>query len=560
MRKGISFLIIFIAVFSFTAHADQANFEQVHIIYVDDDATGANDGTSWENAYVYLQDALVDANDSDKPVEIRVAQGIYKPDQGAGQTSGDREASFHLVSGTIISGGYAGLNPTDPNIDPNTRNIELYKTILSGDLNGDDAEVQDAQSLLENISREDNSYHVLIPFYPGPNAIVVIDSLYINGGNANGEDINHYGGGILWYGANLDILNCTFKDNTSNQEGGAIYNSRLGVLNITNCKFICNASEDGGAVSSPDHIILTDCRFTKNYAVSDGGAVDAGYGAPVLINCIFEYNSSYRGGGMHNVCDPTHTNCTFTLINCKFIGNYAEGFGGGFYNLNVGPPDHNTSQLIDSCTFKDNHAGIYGGGIYNAPSSRPSIKNCLLVNNSSSSWGGALHFWNSDAEIINCTIGNNTAARGGAIACGYADTITSSNVKVDNCIIWDNSEEIYKYDDSQITIAYSCIQGLISGRSGLPMGIINQDPLFADPNNGDYHLKSQAGRFDPNSGSWVIDDVTSPCIDAGDPNTPIGDEPEPNGGRINMGAYGGTIEASKSYLDESLLETIQSLK
>jgi len=92
---------------------------------------------------------------------------------------------------------------------------------------------------------------------------------------------------------------------------------------------------------------------------------------------------------------------------------------------------------------------------------------------------------------------------------------------------------------------------------------LNGDPLFAtpsrwDPNElvstpvddfwvkGDYHLKSQAGRWDPNAGTWVQDDATSPCIDAGDPNSPIGLEPFPNGGRVNMGAYGGTAEASKS--------------
>jgi len=70
--------------------------------------------------------------------------------------------------------------------------------------------------------------------------------------------------------------------------------------------------------------------------------------------------------------------------------------------------------------------------------------------------------------------------------------------------------------------------------------------LFADADNADYHLKSQTGRWVPNSQSWVQDDVTSPCIDAGDPNSSISDEPEPNGGIINMGAYGGTPEASKS--------------
>jgi hypothetical protein len=78
----------------------------------------------------------------------------------------------------------------------------------------------------------------------------------------------------------------------------------------------------------------------------------------------------------------------------------------------------------------------------------------------------------------------------------------------------------------------------ISG--GTATGNIDTDPLLADSARGDYHLQSQAGRWDPNSESWVIDDVTSPCIDAGDPNSPVGEEPHPDGGRINMGAYGGT--------------------
>ncbi len=54
----------------------------------------------------------------------------------------------------------------------------------------------------------------------------------------------------------------------------------------------------------------------------------------------------------------------------------------------------------------------------------------------------------------------------------------------------------------------------------------------------------------------MIDDVMSPCIDAGDPMSPIGYEPFPNGGIINMGAYGGTAEASKSYFGQPPCETI----
>jgi hypothetical protein len=60
----------------------------------------------------------------------------------------------------------------------------------------------------------------------------------------------------------------------------------------------------------------------------------------------------------------------------------------------------------------------------------------------------------------------------------------------------------------------------------------------------------------PKQRSWVEDDATSPCIDAGDPMSPVGYEPFPNGGIVNMGAYGGTAEASKSYFGEPPCETI----
>jgi hypothetical protein len=111
------------------------------IIYVDDDANGINDGTSWENAYKFLQDGLADANSAEKPVEVRVAQGIYRPDRSSAEPNGtgDREATFQLLNGMVIKGGYAGFGQTDPN----ARNIDLYETILSGDLDGNDIDVND---------------------------------------------------------------------------------------------------------------------------------------------------------------------------------------------------------------------------------------------------------------------------------------------------------------------------------------------------------------------------------------------------------------------------------
>ncbi len=117
-------------------------------IYVDAAATGAGDGSSWQNAFPDLQDALAAATAA-KPVEVRVAQGVYKPDQGAGRTPGDRAATFQLLNGVILRGGYAGAAAADPN----TQDVALYETILSGDLAGNDKAGWPSWT--------DNSFHVV---------------------------------------------------------------------------------------------------------------------------------------------------------------------------------------------------------------------------------------------------------------------------------------------------------------------------------------------------------------------------------------------------------------
>ena len=146
-------------------------------IYVDIDRPGGS-GTSWTNAYKYLQDALTDAGASAKPVEIRVARGTYKPDRGGGKTPGDREAAFQLINGVTIKGGYAGYG--EPN--PDARDIDLYETILSGDLGSNDAAVGDPCDLLTEPTRGENSYHVL----RGSNtdATAVLDGFTITAGYA----------------------------------------------------------------------------------------------------------------------------------------------------------------------------------------------------------------------------------------------------------------------------------------------------------------------------------------------------------------------------------------
>ncbi len=93
------------------------------IIYVDADAAGGNNGSSWLNAFNYLQDALAAASSG---AEIRVAQGVYKPDRGTGITPGDPDATFQLASGVTIKGGYAGFGEPDPD----ARDVKLYETDL----------------------------------------------------------------------------------------------------------------------------------------------------------------------------------------------------------------------------------------------------------------------------------------------------------------------------------------------------------------------------------------------------------------------------------------------
>jgi hypothetical protein len=206
------------------------------------------------------------------------------------------------------------------------------------------------------------------------------------------------------------------------------------------------------------------------------------------------------------------------------------------------------------------------------------FERCLFCGNASGRGGGAFESVSGqELQLVNCTASHNTAPKGKFLleetpTAGYGTT------EIHNCIIADGSGELSN-DKGTITIRYTNLVGgasVVDDPSGLIVwedGNIDVDPYFADPGHwdtngtpddssddffvaGDYHLKSQAGRWDPNSASWVQDDVTSPCIDAGDPNSSIGYEPFPNGGRINMGAYGGTAEASKPYLGEPVCETI----
>jgi hypothetical protein len=123
------------------------------------------------------------------------------------------------------------------------------------------------------------------------------------------------------------------------------------------------------------------------------------------------------------------------------------------------------------------------------------------------------------------------------------EAYAGSTPDISNCILWDNTDG----DLFGCRASYSCVERGSEGE-----GNISDDPLFVDADNDDYHIRSERGRYWPRFDIWVLDKATSPCVDAGDPQAKVSNEPMPNGGRINIGAYGGTAEASLSPSEQPL--------
>ncbi len=196
--------------------------------------------------------------------------------------------------------------------------------------------------------------------------------------------------------------------------------------------------------------------------------------------------------------------------------------------------------------------GVYCTEVNDFTISNNVIKNCT--------WSG-VNLVRSAAVLRNNVIFGNRCA---GVFLSYP---AAEPTRIINNTIWNNSNEadITIWRGASALIVNNILQDLDCDEASLAEirfnDIANQpaegdniqaDPLFVDPNAGDFHLLSRTGRWDPIGAVWIEDYATSPCIDAGDAGSPVGYEPAPNGGRINLGAYGGTGEASKSLADESI--------
>ena len=308
---------------------DMGCYERASPLYVDDTATGSNNGTSWGNAFNDLQDAF-DTATPEK--EIWVADGSYQPDQGNSYSAGDRSATYQLMSKVAVYGGF-------PNGGGNwsTRNPQTNVTILDGDIGTDD-------------DNSDNSYHILTG--SGTDASAILDGFTIE----KGYYVAGSGAGIVNIEGSPTISRCRFSQNLASN-GAAIYNIR----------------------SNP---IITDCEFYQNTTAptsNAGGGMYNNGSSPVILHCEFVENwARWGGGAIYN-----HAGSHALIQNCLFVRNGSSGYGGGaIHNSSTSTTENHTYPIITCCTFYQNTATENGGGIYNRRGSAPIMTNCILWNNS----------------------------------------------------------------------------------------------------------------------------------------------------------------------------------
>ena len=372
------------------------------------------------------------------------------------------------------------------------------------------------------------------------------------------------GGGVYCENGNLSIVNSTIENNRAARgNGGGIFYSCSDKASITKCVVRSNSSSTRG----------------------NGGCISITGGQPTVNLCTIVQNTGGRGGGLCII------DCNSLISICSIKDNYAVS-GGGLYIAGRGTSDR--SNRIEQCRITGNSANSKAGGI----SSIQCIlymSNCIVSGNTMlyGGAGGAVSIGGMvKAEINQCTIVGNKVAPNpepGGWCLGGALVLQMCDVKVTNSIIRENRA----VNGSQIVIIRSPLErptivvlhhndlvkrenefvNIVDGTQLLTLEMTDNldiDPCFAkaglwvnpnnpnaiaEPNNmnavwidGDYHLKSRSGRWDQNTQSWIKDNVTSPCIDAGEPNTGYDEELWPHGKRINMGAYGGTAQASLSSL------------
>ena len=295
------------------------------ILYVDTEAPEGGDGRSWSSAFQSLQNALTAASDSGGMIqEIRVAAGTYRPPHTEHTPSRILKATFRLINGVTLKGGYAG--PAMLPADPNTRDIRAHETIMSGDVRPG-----------TEPWHERGSVHVVTGSDTDSSA--VLDGFTIMSGGVKGMVVSsQYGAGLHVVNGSPTITNCTFFGNDT--RGTTAFDDAIHPMGY------------GGAVyveNSESHFV--NCQFKQNSA-DYGGAVYSQSSRCVFVNCLFAGNASQWGGGLALMDEGTTS-----LLNCTFAQNTAA-YGSAF-NCGVAPSDQASSVVLSNAILWDDDLEIW---------------------------------------------------------------------------------------------------------------------------------------------------------------------------------------------------------
>jgi hypothetical protein len=461
--------------------------QQVHRVKWN--ATGANDGTSWSDAFTDLQSALTA---SAAGAEIWVAAGTYRPG-----LPGNRAATFQLVNGVALYGGFVGTE-----VAREQRNPLTNEAILSGDLGQNDTPGS-YPWYSGSINYGDNAYHVVTS--TGNDSATILDGVTVYGGYTIGAGWSG-GAGILVTGGSPVFNGCKISRNYGQLGGGMLLSG--GTPSVIGCTFIENLiwGTYGGGLNVGDNTMATVAYnvFRGNvvlYASGPepvGGAISVGFNSPITIrDCIFVGNKTdslfsvpfYPGKGGAIFAFPAGVE----VLRCTFVGNTSHE-GGAIMTFGA--------ITIRDCVFNKNMVFSYdygGAGL--------------------GGWGGAVALvaltTSVSSEISGCTFVRNTASDSG----GGLFTAGSVDVDVHDSIFWNNSVGTGNYGKAQVNGGnphYCCVQNLFVPEPG-------EDPFDPADTPGSFDALPQFVDYDgaDNVGGNEDDDLrlsfASPCIDAGDP-------------------------------------------
>lgn len=401
-------------------------------LFVDPDAAAGGDGESWNTAFRHLQDALAAAEAPGSfVVEIRVAEGSYRPDRSDAHPEGtlDRKASFVLPPNVDIRGGFAGLGSSDPD----ARDPAMFVSVLTGDYLGNDK--PNAVGIAENAEKI-----VRGGATPG---LYVIDGFTITGGNsipsASLPEADAIGAGILATTGTLHARDCTIRgcyafNETAMRANGAIARverclieentatSATGVVAglfsgfvVIDSTFHANHGSGLSASGAGATNMVLGCTFSENGTpFATGGALRAGVTNILVAECLFVDNLAKIGGAMSLV-----NGVNARIIDSTFVMNRATDMAGALFAPTSG-------QLrVERCEFTKNLVTALGGdgGALMLSAAAPwSILDSAFIENGTFGAAGAISAGQMAAgtgagerRIARCSFLANRAARGGAI-------------------------------------------------------------------------------------------------------------------------------------------------